>query len=73
MSFPCSDCECTFKNPSAQNYHHWSQHSKIPLISVAGKEYAIKREGGVLQCPVDQCGRSYTSREAFAKHAKTVH
>ncbi|KAF8554966.1 hypothetical protein OG21DRAFT_1484238 [Imleria badia] len=73
MSFPCSDCEHTFENAAARQRHRWSQHSKIPLISVGGKEYAVEREGGTMRCPIDQCGHSYKSRQAFVKHVKTAH
>ena len=73
-SFPCADCDKTFENAPARNRHRWSQHAQIPPISVGGKQYAVEREeDGTLRCPVHQCGRSYTSRQAFAKHAKIAH
>lgn len=73
MSFPCSDCEQTFENAAARRHHRWNQHSTIPPITVAGKEYTVQWEGGRLWCPAGRCGRSYSSREAFAKHVKAAH
>ncbi|KAF8131380.1 hypothetical protein EV363DRAFT_159992 [Boletus edulis] len=73
MSFSCADCEQTFNNFAARSRHRWSQHSEIPPITVHGKEYGVKRKGDRLHCPVEQCGRSYASREAFMKHVKTAH
>lgn len=73
MSFPCSDCEQMFKNAAARSHHRWSQHSKLVPITVGGKEYIVEREGDKLYCPVDQCKRSYTRKEAFTKHVKAAH
>lgn len=73
MSLQCPDCEQTFKSAATRSHHRWSQHSKIPPIVVANKKYAVEWEDDKLRCPVDQCGRSYTSREGFAKHAKAAH
>lgn len=73
MSFPCPDCQQKFKNAAARNHHRWNQHAKIPPVTIGGKEYAVKREGDKLRCPVDRCMRSYASREAFTKHAKAAH
>ena len=72
-SFRCSDCTQSFENAAARQRHHWSQHSKIPPISVGGKKYAVEREGGTMRCPIAQCGRSYKSRQAFVKHVKIAH
>lgn len=73
MSFSCADCEQTFNSPAARSHHRWSQHSEIPPITVNGKEYGVKRKGDRLVCPVEQCGRSYASRETFTKHIKVAH
>lgn len=73
MSLPCPDCEQTFKKPSARSHHCWSRHSKLPLITVGGKEYVVEREGDNLHCPVDQCGHSFPRMEALTKHVKAAH
>ena len=73
MSFPCSDCQQTFKNAAARSHHRWSRHSRLASITVGSNEYVVEREGDRLYCPVDQCRRSYTRREAFTKHVKAAH
>ena len=73
MTFPCSHCDRTFENGSARNHHHWSQHCPRILSTLDSKEYTVEWQNAKLHCPVDQCGRSYTSREAFLKHAKARH
>lgn len=73
MSLRCTECPQTFENSTARSRHHWCQHGVIPPITVDGKEYRVKRMDGKVMCPVEQCGRSYTSRDAFTKHVRAHH
>ena len=73
MSFRCDDCDQTFDNSGTRSRHRWSRHSVIPTIIVAGTKYTVTREDGKLQCPIAQCGHSYTAREKFVQHTKKAH